>query len=109
MNCLSCKQINQTLNLFLTIDGNCVSICPNDTYKLELNKTCLKYCPHNYEINKEKNKCIEKKEQLSSSQFKSQIENNIVSLINSVNSTEIIDGPDFIAAIIPSDNMNPNE
>ena len=39
MHCLSCKYI-----LFLTTYGDCVLICPNNTYEFDLNKTCLKNC-----------------------------------------------------------------
>ena len=103
-NCKECKD-----NLFLTMDGDCLSICPNNTYKFEQNKTCLKYCPSNYEINQEQNKCIEKIEQITSSELKSQIINNISSLINSSNSSKIINCSDFIAVIIPSDKTDPRE
>ena len=94
MNCLSCntKLINNKTfkpyyfkltqngnclegcsgNLFLTSIGDCVSDCPNDTYKYSANHTCLKSCPNNYEINKEENECIIKSfdQTTSSSEFK---------------------------------------
>ena len=108
MNCLSCKK--NTLNIFLTPNGDCVSICPNNTYKFELNNTCLEKCPKNYEENQEQKKCIIKiNEQKTSSEFQEQIKDNIQSLINSTNSSTAINGFDFIAVIMPSDNMDPKE
>ena len=95
-------------NSYLAQNGDCVSDCPNNTYKFEQNKTCLEYCPSNYEINQEHNECKEKIEQITQSELKSQIINNISSLINTVNSSKMINGSDFIALIMPSD-MNPKE
>ena len=111
MHCISCKThiINQTLNLFLTSDGNCVLVCPNNTYKFEPNKTCLNICPSDFEINYEQNKCIKKIEQITSSEFKTQIMKNISAFIDTTNSSNVINGSDFIAVIIPSDKMDPKE
>ena len=50
MNCITC--IN---NLYLTLEGNCVSTCPNDTFTFKLNYTCLNSCPNNYEAKNDKN------------------------------------------------------
>ena len=45
-------------NFFLTSIGECVSNCPDGTFKFSYNHKCLKTCPHNYIINKDKNECI---------------------------------------------------
>ena len=93
-------------NLFLTPYGDCVSICPNDTFKFEPNNTCLKSCPKDYDINHQ-NECIKKIEYVTLSELKAQIIKNISTLINTVNSSKIINGSDFIAVIMPSDNTDP--
>ena len=92
-------------NSFLTLNGDCVSICPNDTYGFPINNTCLKSCPNEYEINLEQKICIKKIEHTTSSEFKKQIE-NITAFINSVNSSKVINGSDFIALILSSNDMN---
>ena len=129
MNCLSCNQnltnektnllydfifINGNCmeecpnNLFLTSEKECVESCPNDTYEFTYNYTCLKYCPNNYEINKEQNKCIMKSvdNTISSEEFKSQITGNIKTFMNS---SDLINGSNFIAVFLASDNMEPKE
>ena len=130
MHCLSCKQ-NLTKeqgthplqlkltkngnciegcenNLLLTLDGDCVSNCPNRTYKFSKINTCLKDCPSNYEINQEKNECIEKSmEKTTSSEFKTQIMTNISNFISTTNLSKVINGSDFIAVILTTDSMDP--
>ena len=128
MNCLSCNLnlINaQTMksfiltengncieeckdNLFLTLSGECVSECPQGTFQFSLNQTCLQFCPNNYEINNEQDKCILKTfdQTTSSTEFKSQITKNIT---NYLNSSTLINGSDFIAVIFSSDNLDPKE
>ena len=131
MNCLSCnKNIinNQTSkpynykltensnciegcedNYFLTLSDDCVLTCPNDTYEFYPNRTCLEDCPQNYEKNKNEKKCVKKTiEQTSSSEFKTQIKNNITAFLN-LNSSEVINGSDFIALILTSDDVDPKE
>ena len=130
MNCLSCNSnlINyKTLkpyyfklaengnciegcsdNLYLTLLGDCLDTCPNGTYKYSMNYTCLKSCPHNYELNKEQNECIKKSfdQTTSSSEFKNEIMNNILEFVNS---SKIINGSDFLAVVLSSDDMDPKE
>ena len=129
MNCISCKNDimnNKTGNpynfkltnngncilgcpdnFFLTDKGDCVSECPSGTYQFSLNYTCLYYCPNDFEINKEQNKCIKKSfEKISSSEFKDQISKDILALANSSN---VINGSDFIAVVLSSDDMDPKE
>ena len=85
---------------------NIVSNCSYGTYEYEQLKDCLKYFPSNYWINQDQNKKIE---YTTSSEFKAQVTKNISAFINSANSSEVINGSDFIAVIIPTDNMNPKE
>ena len=129
MNCISCKKdlINEKTskpyflklksngncieecsnNLFLTDIGDCVSNCPNGTYQFSGNFTCLKLCPNNYEIDEEQIRCIIKKyEKTTSSEFKNQILGNITSFVNS---SALINGSDFIAVVLSSDDMDPKE
>ena len=65
MNCLTCKtnilkNENNFLQLKLTLYGDCVSICPNDTYEFSLNNACLLSCPNYYEINRGKKNVLKK-------------------------------------------------
>ena len=130
MNCLSCKNnlLNEkTLksynfiltengnciegcsdNLYLTSIGDCVTGCPNNTYKFTINHACLESCPNNYEINKEQNECILTPigQNTSSSEFKSQISNNITAFVNS---SKVYNGSDFIAVILTTDDLDPKE
>ena len=130
MNCISCKTnlMNEKTskpyyfkltengnciegcsnNLFLTILGDCVSVCPNGSYKYHINYTCLKSCPNNYVINKDQNECIIKTfdQTTSSSEFKNQIMNNISAFLDS---SALINGSDFIAVIFTSEDMDPKE
>jgi len=127
MNCISCNMNltnNKTLKpyffkltdnrnciqqcpdkLFWTDPGDCVLNCPNGTYHFSPNHTCLSSCPKNYEI--EQNKCIIKSyKNISSSEFKTQILNNITEFVNS---SALINGSDFIAVVLSSDKMDPKE
>ena len=129
MNCLSCKSDlinNKTNKIFyfnlingncietcednklITPIGDCVTKCPNGTYEYSLNNSCLYKCPDNYEINNELNKCIFKtfSQNTKISEFKNQIMSNISAFANSSN---VINGSDFLAVILPSDDMNPEE
>ena len=130
MNCLSCKNdlvdsrtskpYNFVLtrkgdcveqcqnNLYLTLDGDCVINCPNGSYHFSFNHTCLESCPYNYEINIEQNKCIIKffVQTTSSYEFKSQIIENIASYMNT---SSLINGSDFLAIFLNTDNMEPKE
>ena len=129
MNCLSCKKnytktiTNKTVylrlskgncieecpnNLFITSKGDCVETCPNGTFQFIPNISCVESCPFNYEINSEKTQCVLKKsyEILTTEEFKKQILNNISSYVNSSN---IINGSNFLAIILSSGDMNPEE
>ena len=92
----------------MTTKGDCVEICPYGTYQFIPNASCLEFCPNNYEINTEKTKCILKKydETLTTFEFKQQIMNNISSYVDS---SSVINGSDFIALILSSEDMNPEE
>ena len=43
-----CYNKCEAYNLFITPDGDCVSNCPNETYKYTTNNSCLKSCPDDY-------------------------------------------------------------
>ena len=130
MNCLSCKlniisninkqrvyyklssnnnciQIcpNKTL---MTPEKYCVSSCPNGTFKYSLNNSCLYMCPNGYEISKSNNECIFKTFSQSTTldDFKSQIISNISAFVNS---SKVFNGSNFLAVVLSSDNMNPEE
>ena len=130
MNCLSCKKdlINPKKskpynfiltkkgdcieecpnNSYLTLEGDCVPICPSGSYHFSFNHTCLESCPYNYEIHLEQNKCVIKSfdQTTSSTEFKSQIKENITSYMNN---SSIINGSDFIAVFLTTDKMDPEE
>ena len=130
MNCLSCKEyiIDEKTskklkifltnkgdciegcpnNLYLTLEGDCVTNCPSTFYQYSFNHTCLQSCPINYEVNLEQNKCIIKTfdQTTSSEEFKSQITENITTFMNN---SALINGSDFIAVILTSNNMDPKE
>jgi hypothetical protein len=130
MNCLSCKTdlinefTNQKIifkktnngncietcqnNTYMTSTGYCVTSCPNNTYKFSLNYSCINSCPKGYIINESKNECILKNiEKVSSTEeFKTLILSNIS---NFVNSSKVINGSNFIAVVLSSDNMKPEE
>ena len=120
MNCLSCKNninedvmlingncINICLNsTFMSQNGDCVSTCPNGTYLFSLNNSCLESCPHNYVISNKK--CIFKSfdKNTTVNEFKNQIKNNIFSYVNSTN---IINGSNFQAVVLSSDDIDPEK
>ena len=89
-------------------NGYCLLDCPINTYKFSFNHTCLTSCPNNYEINNEQKKCLIKSfdQATSSREFISQISDNILSFANS-SSSSLINGSDFIAVILSSDDLNP--
>ena len=91
-----------------TIDNpNCLT-CYNNTYLFLLNNSCINICPSNYEMNDEQNICLLKNvdQTTSLSEFKSQMIKNISTLTNSSN---IINGSDFIAMIYSVDDMEPKD
>ena len=80
--------------------------CPNGTYKYSQNNSCIETCPNNYIIYN--NECIEKvnEQNIIISDFKNQILNDINSYKNS---TKFINGTNFIAAVLSSDKLDPEE
>ena len=116
MNCLSCKTdfiliggncIEICLNNGpITPNGECLSTCPNGTYQFSLNNSCLESCPHNYIISN--NKCLFKSfdKNTTVNEFKNQIRNDITSYVNS---TKVINGSNFQAVIIFSDDIDPEK
>ena len=87
-NCKKCLQ-DSTFN-----NSICIS-CIKDTYLFSLHNSCLHFCPPNYEINNDHNKCIFKNfdQTTSLSDFKDQIINDITSFADSPN---VINGSDFM-------------
>ena len=122
MNCLSCKTnlennisfelvdgncINKCLdNTFITPEGDCVFTCPKGAYQYSLNNSCLYSCPKDYVINN--NECVIKliNNEITIEEFKNQISNNITSYVNS---TKIINGSNFLAVVLSSDDINPEQ
>ena len=120
MNCLSCKTNNNSevnlidyncinscpINTFITLEGDCVLNCPNGTYQFSLNNSCLELCPDNYIISD--NQCMLKSldKDKTVDEFKNQILNDITSYINS---TQVINGSNFLAVVLSSDDINPEE
>ena len=88
-NCIICIEENKF---------NCISSDNNE------DNSCLNICPQNYRINYEENKCVF--EIISLSEFKNELEKNITSFVNSTN---IINGSDFIAMVYPLDDINQKE
>ena len=72
-----------------------------------MNNSCLESCPHNYKIN-EKNECELKNSggTTSISEFKTQFLSNMTSYVNS---SKVINGSNFIAVVISSNEMDPKE
>ena len=85
----------------------CIS-CNNGAYLFPLNNSCLNSCPINYKINKDQNECIPEnlEQKISLSELKEQISKNFSSFINSTN---VINGTDFIAMIYSVDDIDPRE
>ena len=65
-------------------------------------------CPNGYEISKSNNECIFKTFSQSTTldDFKSQIISNISAFVNS---SKVFNGSNFLAVVLSSDNMNPEE
>ena len=78
----SCYEKCESCNIFITPDGDCVPTCPNGTYKIPLNNSCLNTCPDNYMIYN--NECIHKlnEQEILISEFKNKILKDINSCIN---------------------------
>ena len=129
MNCLSCKSnlinnsTNQIIFFELSDNGNCIEECPyntfiipnnesvsnypNETYKFSFNHSCLNNCSNDSQINELKNESIFKTvEKTTIDEFKTQILSNIS---NFVNSSKIINGSNFLAVVLSSDDMKPED
>ena len=93
-------------NQFITPDGDCVLTCLNGTFQFSLNKSCLYSCPYNYEIIN--NKCVLKEfdSETIAEDFINEISNDVVSYVNS---SKVINGSNFLAIVLSSDNMNSEE
>ena len=91
---------------FISPDGNCVLSCPNRTFQFFLNYSCLYFCPSNYDISN--NKCILKYLDLdiTLTEFKKEISEDIISYVNS---SKVFNGTNFLAAVLSTDDMNPIE
>ena len=80
------------------------SKCPSGSVLFTLNNSCIKSCPHNFEITNE-NECIFKSFESDTTidEFKNQISNNISFYINS---SKVIICSNFLAIISTSEQMN---
>ena len=104
-NCFACNNSNicdLCENDYLIQEGKCVLSCSKGYYQYY--NICLKY----YQNNEDSNKGIVKSINQSTSlfEFKSIIKNNITGFVNSSN---LINGSDFLAIISTSDNTDPKE
>ena len=101
-----CFEKCETCNIFYIPNKDCENACPNGTYKYLLNNSCIKLCPDDYIIYNDE--CIKRENEQKAiiSEYKNKIFSNITSYINS---TKVINGTNFIAAVFSSDNMNPEE
>ena len=129
MACLSCrndiinKEYNKTLylklsfgnckiscpdNLFLTKEFSCLKSCLNETYEYIPNVTCVDTCPENYVINPERTACVFSAFEGSTSptEFRDIIFSNISSFVDS---DKVINGSNFKAQIISSNDIDPIE
>ena len=95
-------------DLFLTNSGDCVEVCPNLTYQFSPNTSCVEQCPKNYELDKNKTRCISKiiSDDLSPSEFQDIILND---LTNFVDPDTVINGSNFKAQVISSSDLDPIE
>ena len=100
-NCETCQTQGNDNNM------NCLSCKANLLYEISKGN-CLLSCPNGYEKDELKNECIFKifDQTTTVNEFKNQIINNI-SLF--VNSSKVINGSDFIAVVLSSDNMDPKQ
>ena len=85
---------------------NIIANCSYDTYKFQPYEICLQYFPYDYEITPEEN---EKTEYITLSEFKTQLKENISDFINTANLSKVIDGYDFLAIIMLSNDMDPEK
>ena len=86
---------------------NCLS-CKDDFFYLRSKGNCVLNCPYGYEKNEIKKECIIKEFDQSTtvSDFKNLIVDEITQFVNS---SKVINGSDFLAVVLSSDNMNPEE
>ena len=98
--------INYNNNTFIFKTEDYLFSCPNGTFLFSLNNSCLNSCPHNYEISN--NKCVFNSfdTETTLAEFKNQISSNITSYVNSF---RVITGANFLAMVLSSDNMDPQE
>ena len=129
MGCLSCKEnvfneeYNKTVylrlsktncnigcpnNLFLTKDLRCLPSCLNGTYEFIPNVTCVDTCPENYVVNEERTRCVFSTFSGvdSATEFIDIIFQNIT---NFVDPDTVINGSNFKAQIIASNDIDPVE
>ena len=103
MNCLTCNS-----NQNFLYNGNCMQTCPNNTFKFYSNYSCLNSCPNGYVINYINNECIinTNKKLSSIEELKLQILGN---LTNYVNNSNVFNGSNFLAMVLSSDDMDPED
>ena len=107
INSIETNIINIFLNnTFINSNEELSLTCPNGTFHFSVNNSCLDSCPPNYEIIKDK--CIFKSidKELKADDFKTTVRKNISSYVNSSN---VINGSNFLAVVLSSDNMHPED
>ena len=100
-NCRTClSQGNETIM-------NCLS-CKDDFFYIRSKSNCVSNCPYGYEKDEIKKECIIKEfdQTTTVSDFKNLIVDDITQFVNS---SKVINGSDFLAVVLSSDNMNPEE
>ena len=99
--CLACK------DNYSFVNGNCIYSENTIKIKFEYTENIIDICPNNYIMDEVLNICVRKTyDQTSSKEFKNQILRNVTSFVNS---STLINGSDFIAVVLSSDEIDPKE
>ena len=102
-NCVKC----QNDNYYYDNNYNCVDKCPPGSYGYSLEHSCLTVCPTNYVKDDTQQKCVIEtfEETIQLDEFQSQVTENITNYLNYT----LINGSDFIAAILSNDKEEPEK
>ena len=99
-------------SIFLTIKP-CYHSCSNCTLSEENsndnNHNCIECSPEYFPFPEGSSNCFKETEKSTSSEFKAQIMTNISYFINTANTSKAINGSDFIAVIMPSEDIDTKE
>ena len=102
-NCVKCENDNY----YYDNNYNCVDKCPPGSYGYSLEHSCLTVCPTNYVKDDTQQKCVIEtfEETIQLDEFQSQVTENITNYLNYT----LINGSDFIAAILSNDKEEPEK